>query len=72
MDFLIEFLNYCDKAILLRVFDKSVLGYEVFVDNKEFKNTIEFLDIFSELFWEKEIFPESEILIEAKKDLEKN
>ena len=66
-DFLIEFLNYCDNAILLGVFDQSVLGYDVFVDNKDFKSTIEFLDIFSELFWEKEIFPESEFLIEIKR-----
>lgn len=70
MDFLLRYLNYCDNAILLRVFDKSILGYDVFVDNNDFKYTVEFLDLFNDLFWVEEIYPESKTLMEIKKEME--
>ena len=46
----------------LLVMGNTLLGYEVFVDRKDFKNLIEFLDIFNDLFWVKMVYPESETL----------
>lgn len=39
----------------LLVMGKSLLGYEIFVDRKDFKNLIKFLEIFSDLFWVKKV-----------------
>ena len=72
IEFLIYYLDYCSNTVHLKVLDDTLLGYEVFVDRRDFINTIEFLDIFNKLFWEDEIFPESEILIEAEKALHEN
>jgi hypothetical protein len=72
LDFLIYYQNYCANPIHLKVLDKTLLGYEVFVDRKDFSNNIEFLNIFSKLFWKDEIFPESEIIIEAGRLLNEN
>ena len=67
--FLIEHHDYCDNPIHLKVLTNKLLRYEVFVDSNDFKNTIEFLNIFNVLFWEEEIYPESEILVRIKKEM---
>lgn len=70
--FLIEYHDYCAHPIHLKILTNKLLGYEVFVDRDDFKSTIEFLDIFNTLFWEKEIYPESEILVRIKKELKES
>ena len=42
------------------------------MDRNDFKNTIEFLDIFNTFFWEKEIYPESEILVGIGKEMKES
>lgn len=69
-DFLLGYLNYCDNAVLLRAFEKSFLGYDVFIDNNDFKYNIEFLDLFNDLFWVEEIYPESKTLLDIKRKME--
>jgi hypothetical protein len=68
-EFLINYLDYCTNPIHLKVWDKSLVGYDIFVDRSDFKNLIEFMEIFSDLFWVKEIYPESEILVSIKKKM---
>jgi hypothetical protein len=35
------------------------LDFEVFVEYQDFKNTIKFVEVFTELFWVRGILPES-------------
>jgi hypothetical protein len=69
-EFLIVYHDYCENPINLKVLDNKLLGYEVFVDRNDFISLIEFMEIFSDLFWVKEIYPESEILVRIKKEME--
>ncbi|MEC3906011.1 hypothetical protein VOI54_03220 [Tamlana sp. 2201CG12-4] len=61
-EFLLCHYDYTLNPTHLLVMGNSLLGYEVFVDSKDFKNLIAFMDIFSELFWVKRLYPESDIL----------
>ena len=70
--FLIDYHDYNPNPFHLKVIDKSLLGYNVFVDRKDFENTITFLEIFTELFWNDNIYPESEILIELEKRMKES
>ena len=65
--FLIEHHDYNANPVHLVVKNVSLLGYDVFVDRSDFKHLIEFMEIFSDLFWVKEVYPESEILISCEK-----
>ncbi|WP_418637842.1 hypothetical protein [Winogradskyella sp.] len=57
--FLVDYLDYSENAKHLSVYVHSSKNLEIYIDQQDFKNTIEFLEIFNELYWEKEILPES-------------
>ena len=57
--FLVDYLDYSENAEHLSVYVHSSKDLEIYIDRQDFKNTIEFLEIFNELYWEKEILPES-------------
>lgn len=57
--FLVDYLDYSENAEHLSVYIHSSKNLEIYIDRQDFKNTIEFLEIFNELYWEKEILPES-------------
>ena len=61
-ELLLYHYDYSLKPYHLLVMGRSLLGYEVFVDRKDFENLIDFLNIFNELFWVKKVYPESETL----------
>jgi len=65
--FSIESLDNIDDKDEICVYNKS--NWEIYVDKETFKHTIEFFDVFVELFWIKEVYPESEILIRIKKEM---
>lgn len=69
--FLIDYLDYDenDEEEHLKVFLLKSKELEIYVDRQDFKNTIDFLEIFNELYWVQEILPESmeRIRIEMKK-----
>jgi len=70
--FLIQHHDYNANPVHLKVSDKSLLGYDVFVDRSDFKNLMDYMEIFSDLFWGKEVYPESEILLGLEKLLNEN
>lgn len=51
--FLIDYLDYDenDEEEHLSVFVHSATELDIFVDREDFKNTIEFLETFNELYW---------------------
>ncbi|MBX2959379.1 MAG: hypothetical protein KF732_05415 [Flavobacteriales bacterium] len=57
--FLIDYLDYSANAEHLNVFVHTLKEIDVYIDRQDFKNTIEFLEIFNELYWVQEILPES-------------
>jgi hypothetical protein len=56
--FLIDYLDH-DEEEHLNVYIPDSKKLDIYIDHKDFKNTIEFLKIFDELFWVQEILPES-------------
>ncbi|MBU2950422.1 hypothetical protein KO493_06920 [Tamlana agarivorans] len=61
-EFLMTYHAYNDAPIELLVVGDGLLGFEVFIDHKDFISLIQFLQTFDELFWIQKIYPESEIL----------
>lgn len=57
--FLVDYLDYSENAEHLSVYVHTSKDLEIYIDRQDFRNTIEFLEIFNELYWEKEILPES-------------
>lgn len=66
--FLIDYLDY-PNSVHPNVYSRSFTDFDIYVDRKDFENTIAFLEIFSKLFWEDKIFPESEFLINYEKEM---
>lgn len=54
--FLIDYLDYDldDKVEHLKVYVHEAINLDVYVDRADFKNTIEFLEAFNELYWTNE------------------
>lgn len=55
--FLTDYLDY-DLALKvehLNVFLRSVEKTDLFIDRQDFKNTIDFLEVFNELYWVQDI-----------------
>ena len=69
--FFIDYLDYDEneQEEYLSVYVSSVKELNIFIDRQDFRNTIDFLEIFNELYWVQEILPESieRIRIEMKK-----
>ncbi|GAA4244942.1 MULTISPECIES: hypothetical protein [Winogradskyella] len=59
--FLIDYLDYDenDQEEHLIIFVSNLKELNIYVDRQDFKNTIEFLEIFNELYWVQEILPEN-------------
>ena len=57
--FLVDYLDYSENAEHLNIYVHSSKELKIYIHRQDFKNTIEFLEIFNELYWEKEILPES-------------
>jgi len=60
--FFIDYLDYDEneKEEHLSVYVSSLKELDIFIDRKDFKNTIDFLEIFNDLYWVQEIFLESQ------------
>lgn len=43
----------------LKLFLLELSELEIYIDRQDFKNTIDFLEIFIELYWVQEILPEN-------------
>lgn len=67
-DFLMDYHNYSSNPNHLNIYSNTIKDFDIYVDRKDFENTITFLDIFSKLFWEDEIYPESEILLRIRNE----
>jgi len=57
--FLVDYLDYSENAEHLNIYVHTSKEIEIYIDRQDFRNTIEFLEIFNELYWEKRILPES-------------
>lgn len=59
--FLIDYLDYDknDEEVNLKIFILESKELEIYIDRQDFKNTIDFLEIFNELYWVQEILPEN-------------
>ena len=59
--FLVHYLDYDenDQEEHLSVYVHSAEEIDIYIDRQDFKNTIDFLEIFNELYWVQEILPES-------------
>lgn len=59
--FLLDYLDYDedDKVEHLNVFVPSIKEIDIYVNRKDFKYIIEFLEIFNHLYWVQDILPES-------------
>ena len=59
--FLINYLDYDenDQEEHLSVYVHSAEEIDIYIDRQDFKNTIDFLEIFNELYWVQEILPEN-------------
>lgn len=57
--FLIDYLDYDknDEEVHLKIFLLESKELEIYIDRQHFKNTIDFLEIFNELYWVQEILP---------------
>lgn len=49
--FIIDYLDYSEDPFHLNVFIHSIREIEIYVDGKDFENTVQFLEIFNELYW---------------------
>lgn len=72
--FLIEYLDYDkdgqEEHLKVSVYTSKEI--EIYINRQDFKNTIDFLEIFNELFWRQEIYPESSILTRIEKEMNEN
>jgi len=60
LDFYINYLEYSDKPQYLQVCFNPLFSKEyIYIDLLDFKNTIEFIEIFDDLYWVKKVLPES-------------
>lgn len=59
--FLLDYLDYDieSKVKHLNVFIPSLPKMEIYIEIQDFKNTLIFLEIFNDLYWIKEMIPES-------------
>ncbi|NQY30109.1 MAG: hypothetical protein HRT69_11635 [Flavobacteriaceae bacterium] len=57
--FLIDYLDYSENAEHLSIYVHNSKELDIYIDRQDFKHTVEFLEIFNELYWVKEILPES-------------
>jgi len=57
--FLVDYLDYSENVEHLNIYAHTSKELEIYIDRQDFRNTIKFLEIFNELYWEKEILPES-------------
>ena len=57
--FLVDYLDYSENAEHLNIYIHSSKELEIYVDRQDFRNTVEFLEIFNELYWVQEILPEN-------------
>jgi len=59
-DFFVDVLTYNKpkKNSPLKVKVNKLKEFDIIIDREEFKNTIEFLNIFNDLFWKQNILPE--------------
>jgi hypothetical protein len=59
--FFIDYLDYDEneQEEYLSVYVSSVKELNIFIDRQDFRNTIDFLEIFNELYWVQEILPEN-------------
>lgn len=57
--FLVDYLDYSENPEHLNVYFPYSKEFDLYIDRKDFKNTIDFLEIFNELYWVQEILPES-------------
>ncbi|MDN3724804.1 hypothetical protein QRD02_10450 [Aequorivita sp. SDUM287046] len=59
--FLIDYLDYDEnnKEEHLKIFLLESTDLEIYIDRQDFKNTIDFLETFNELYWVQEILPEN-------------
>jgi len=59
--FLLDYLDYDEdeKVEHLNVFVRSSQEIDIFIDRQDFRHTIEFLEIFNDLYWIQEILQES-------------
>ncbi|GGZ65670.1 hypothetical protein [Mesonia mobilis] len=58
--FLIDYLDYSANPKHLNVYLPYSKELDLYIDRKDFKNTIEFLEIFNELYWIQEILPKNQ------------
>ncbi|AUS05334.1 hypothetical protein [Pseudotamlana carrageenivorans] len=61
-EFLMSYYSYAHNPEHLLVVDERLLGYNIFVDAKDFRHLILFLQTFDDLFWIQKIYPESDML----------
>lgn len=59
--FLIDYLDYDEnnQEEHLNIYVSSLKELEIYINRKNFKNTIDFVEIFNELYWVQEILPEN-------------
>ena len=57
--FLVDYLDYSENAEHLNIYINSSKELEIYVDRQDFRNTVEFLEIYNELYWVKKILPEN-------------
>ncbi len=59
--FLMDYLDYDEnnEEEHLKLFLLELSELEIYIDRQDFKNTIDFLEIFIELYWVQEILPEN-------------
>lgn len=72
--FIVDYLDYDknNEEEHLSVFVLPFKELGIYIDRQYFKNTIEFLEIFNELFWSQEIYPESPILQSINLEMNKS
>ncbi len=59
--FLVDYLDYSENAEHLNIYIRSSKEIEIYVDRQDFRNTIEFLEKFNELYWIDENITKTEI-----------
>ncbi len=71
--FFLDYLDYDvdEKVEHLSIFVPSLKEIKIFIDRQNFKHTIDFLEIFNELYWVQKILPESLERIRTKINLTK-
>ena len=68
--FSIDYLDY-PNSVHPKVYSRSFTDFDIYVDRKDFENTITFIEIFNKLFWDDKIYPESEILLRIEKEMKR-